>query len=75
MQPMKFKANDLVQHVKTGRRYQILIGADTCRLEADAASAYAYRLADPQPPADPTVWVRDAAQMEDGRFTLQPSAQ
>lgn len=64
---MKFQTDDVVLHRKTGRRYRILIAADRCRLEASGEPAYAYRLAD-DAAGDPTVWVRVATEMEDGRF-------
>ena len=65
---MKFEPDDVLLHKKTQRRYRILIAADTCRLEADGAPAYVYSLEDSGLVSDPTVWVRIASEMEDGRF-------
>ena len=70
---MRFKTDDVLLHLKTGRRYLVLIGPDVCRIEADRSPAYAYRLADAQAAADRTVWIRPAAEMEDGRFALCPT--
>ena len=67
---MKFQAGDVLQHLKTQRFYTILLASDVCRLEASAEPAYAYRLKDFDPANDATVWVRAAAEMEDGRFVL-----
>jgi hypothetical protein len=65
---MKFKPGDVLLHKKTNRKYRILLSADTCRLEADGAPAYAYSLEDAEFVGDLTVWVRRADEMEDGRF-------
>ena len=72
MPPMKFQPQDVLLHVKTQRRYQVLFGPDVCRLEADGAPAYAYRLHAATHAADPTIWVRVASEMEDGRFVRAP---
>ena len=66
---MRFQTGDVLLHHKTGRRYEVLMGPDVCRIEADRAPAYAYRLAGAGA-TDPTVWVRPAAEMEDGRFSV-----
>lgn len=65
---MKFKPGDVLVHLKTGRHYCILHGADLCRLEATGEPAYAYRLHQHEQTGDATVWVRAAREMEDGRF-------
>ena len=67
---MRFQTGAVVLHLKTGRRYQILMGPDVCRIEADRSPAYAYRLEDALADGDATVWVRPAAEMEDGRFAV-----
>ncbi len=69
-----FAVGALLLHRKTGRRYEVLWGPQHCCIEAGRVPAYAYRLyahaADAD--ADPTVWVRPAAEMEDGRFVRSP---
>ena len=55
-----------VQHVATGHIYEIVISADEGRLEATDIQAYGYRAEDSD--ADPRVWFRTQAEMEDGRF-------
>ena len=67
---MRFKTGDVLRHLKTDRRYQVLLGPDVCCIEADRAPAYAYRLEMDAAAADPTVWIRSALEMEDGRFVL-----
>jgi hypothetical protein len=58
----KFDEGSLVKHVKTGNEYRIIEGPDTCRLESTNKPAYAYR------DDAGILWVRDAEEMEDGRF-------
>lgn len=65
---MPFHPGQVLLHRKTARRYQVLLAPDVCRLEADRSPAYAYRLHGEAGLADPTVWVRCASEMEDGRF-------
>jgi hypothetical protein len=65
---MRFKTGDVLRHLKTDRLYQVLLGPDVCCIEADRAPAYAYRLEMDATAADPTVWIRPAVEMEDGRF-------
>ncbi len=58
----------MVLHVRSARHYQIVFGPQRCCLEAGRVPAYAYRLHVPGSGGDPMVWVRNAAEMEDGRF-------
>jgi len=67
---MPFDAGDVVLHLKTGRRYQVLMLPDVCRIEPDRAPAYAYRLEDADAARDATVGSRPATDMEDGRFSV-----
>lgn len=60
---MMFRRKQLVRHVKTGGVYRIVAH---CQLEATNRPAYAYRLMEVR---DAPLWVRDADEMEDGRFT------
>lgn len=70
---MMFRRKQLVRHVKTGGVYRIVAH---CQLEATNRPAYAYRLVEYRPDSylplevrDAPLWVRDADEMEDGRFT------
>lgn len=68
----KFRAGTLVRHRKTGGIYRIAFDRRTCRLEANGKPAYAYFPEGTVPGTLPDethpVWVRDADEMEDGRF-------
>ena len=63
-----FPVGAVLLHVRSGRRYEVLWGPGQCCIEADRTPAYAYRLHGPAGLADPMVWIRPAAEMEDGRF-------
>ena len=65
---MKFTEGSTVQHRKGGS-YTILFTPDVCRIEATGRPGYGYRSTG----SDPTVWVRDAEEMEDGRFVEVPN--
>ncbi len=60
---MKFRMNQMVRHIKTGRIYQIVGTPSRYRIEATGEPAYAYTSG---PTAD--IWVRPQTKMEDGRF-------
>lgn len=63
---MKFKRDSVVLHKATGNYYQILAGpAEHVRLEATNKPAYIYRT---WMVPGATIWVRDAVDMEDGKF-------
>ena len=55
----KFVAGDLVKHIKSGNIYRILHYAV---FELNGRPCYVYS------GDDGTIWVRAAAEMEDGRF-------
>ncbi|MDT0618443.1 hypothetical protein RM531_08135 [Salinisphaera sp. P385] len=59
-----FPVGAVVVHRK-GMRYQIIGGPDVYRLEATGEPAYLYRAVE-----GGEIWVRCAADMEDGRFSL-----
>ncbi|MEQ9416872.1 MAG: hypothetical protein RJQ08_04970 [Salinisphaeraceae bacterium] len=59
-----FHVGAIVEHRK-GMRYEIIGGPDCYRLEATGEPAYVYRPLD-----GGQAWVRCAAEMEDGRFSL-----
>lgn len=59
---MKFKRLSRVIHVESGGIYSIVFTPDMCRLEATGAPAYAYI------GTNNLIWVREAKEMEDGRF-------
>lgn len=62
---MTFRNGQRVRHVASGRVYRIVDLPARCKIEATAAPAYSYCLAnDP----DITLWVRPQSEMEDGRF-------
>lgn len=63
-----FAVGAVLLHVRSGRRYEVLWGPDQCCIEAGRVPAYAYHLHGPAGLADPMVWIRPAAEMEDGRF-------
>lgn len=65
---MKFTEGSTVQHRK-GSSYTILFTPDVCRIEATGRPGYGYRSTG----SDPTVWVREAEEMEDGRFVEVPN--
>lgn len=69
---MKFRFHEVVTHVKTGRKYRIVMLPDACRIEATNEPAYAYQDADDMAAG---VWVRPQAEMEDGRFTPEEEDQ
>ena len=66
MMPPKFPLKARVLHIKTGRIYEIVGSPEEFRLEAHNAPAYAYK------GDDGLVWVRNQAEMEDGRFAEIP---
>jgi len=75
MQPAShFAVGAVLLHRKSARRYQVLHGPDLCCIEAGRVPAYAYRLHAPEGAGDPMVWVRPAAEMEDGRFVVVAQA-
>lgn len=63
---MKFRRHDVVQHVESGKKYEVLYTPSEIRLEATNEPAYGYRDNDGYGP----IWVRAATIMEDGRFIL-----
>lgn len=63
-----FAIGAVMLHVRSGRCYEVLWGPAHCCIEAGRVPAYAYRLHGPAGLADPMVWIRPAAEMEDGRF-------
>lgn len=65
----QFGRNQTLLHVKSEKLVLVQITPDMgLKIEATAEPAYAYiDLADENTP--PTLWVRSAAEMEDGRFT------
>jgi hypothetical protein len=67
-----FAIGAVLLHVRSGRRYEVLWGPGQCCIEAGRTPAYAYRLHGPAGLADPMVWIRPAAEMEDGRFVPAP---
>ena len=67
-----FAIGAVLLHVRSGRRYEVLWGPGQCCIEADRSPAYAYRLHGPAGLTDPMVWIRPAAEMEDGRFVPVP---
>lgn len=69
--PGEFLPGATVKHLKTQGEYRILLGPDHLKLESTGSPAYAYQSTTPG--AD-TVWVRCAAEMEDGRFILVENA-
>jgi hypothetical protein len=62
---MKFAHGDVIIHVRTRGSYTIVGTPDKYRLESTNTPAYAYQN------EDDVVWVRDQAEMEDGRFVLK----
>lgn len=66
---VNFKIGDVVRHLKSDTRYRIELTPDRCRLEATCEPAYGYCREDN---TDPTIWIRSAVLMEDGRFELDP---
>lgn len=60
-----FPEGSLVRHRK-GTEYRVEATPLTCRIEAGAVPAYAYRECRP----GARLWVRPQAEMEDGRFVL-----
>lgn len=61
----KFRVGERLRHVKSGRIYRIVDLPTRMRIEATAAPAYSYCLADSP---DITLWVRPQVELEDGRF-------
>lgn len=60
---MKFKAKELVLHLKTQRIYEIVMCQPMLYYEPTGEPVYVYKSI-----SDETVWVRPQEQMEDGRF-------
>lgn len=69
---MKFRRKQLVRHIRTGGVYRIVHTPQVCRLEAMNEPAYAYKLVTfdgvQMEREDSMIWVRQQAEMEDGRF-------
>lgn len=66
----KFQRHDSVTHRKTGKVYMILLGpSDGVTLEANGEPAYMYQRF--WSVEDKRLWVRSAAEMEDGRFEFK----
>lgn len=66
----KFQRHDSVTHLKTGAVYMIVLGPrDGVTLEATCEPAYLYQRF--WTSEDKRLWVRSAAEMEDGRFEFK----
>ena len=66
----KFQRHDSVTHTKTGGVYMIVLGPqDGVTLESTAEPAYVYQRF--YTVDDKRLWVRGAAEMEDGRFEFK----
>ena len=71
MNETKFLPGDIIKHGSTGGFYLIVLPASRLVLERTGMPAYGYVRCDPAGRSfDDRVWLRDAAEMEDGRFTL-----
>jgi hypothetical protein len=67
MSENKFDNFDIVVHVKTDKRYQIIaVPFDFLRIESCNEPYYVYR--NPKEKDPSTQWVRPKSEMEDGRF-------
>ena len=60
-----FIGGSTVEHVKSKKRYIILVVPAACRIEATNKPSYVYKAID-----DIIMWVRPQDEMEDGRFKL-----
>lgn len=68
--PLPFSEGDTVKHCKTGHLYVILLDRSAkVVIENNGKPAYAYRRKGGRPGSS-AMWIRDADEMEDGRFEL-----
>lgn len=69
---VRFPKGTRVRHCRTGGVYTIVYTPAEVIIEKDAVPSYAYRRADAdgQGGVPGPIWIRPAAEMEDGRFEL-----
>jgi len=64
----KFSVGDVVVHKTTGGVYKINLTPDLCLLEETAKPAYGYTKVNEDEFSPSPMWIREAREMEDGRF-------
>jgi len=67
--PVKFRINDVVEHIKSGGMYVVAGLPTEYVIEATREPAYAYRMADGR------ICVRCQSEFEDGRFEYRGRAE